>query len=368
MTKYTLPAESRILIIKMSALGDVVHALPVARALKQALPGARIDWVVEEKARGVLEGNSDIDRVLVAKTSKWRRYPGLSSLREIAGLMGKLRGGHYDLAIDLQGLVKSGVITLLSGARLRLGYDSDYCRERLSAIFTNCKGRPASREQHVVEQHLELLRTIGIPRDGQVSFPLPQSHEADRAIHYFLASLPGGTPERLVVIHPGAGWVTKLWALDRYALLADRIRRELDATILILWGPGEEAMAWELKKKMKEEGHVACPTSVVEMISLFRRCRLLVAGDTGPLHLAAACGLPTVGIFGPTSPLRNGPYGVPASVAHIPLPCSNCYGRTCSYGVECLRTLSVEEVFARVGALVGRLKWNFPQRNVEMVS
>lgn len=363
-----LPAQGRILIVKMSALGDVVHALPVARALRQALPGARIDWVVEEKARGVLEGNPDVDRVLVTKTSKWRRCPGLSSLREIAGLMGKLRGGRYDLAIDLQGLVKSGIITLLSGARLRLGYDPDYCRESLSALFTNCKGRPASREQHVVEQHLELLKAVGISRNGPVSFPLPHSHEVDRAVNYFLASLPGGTPERLVAIHPGAGWVTKLWPLERYALLADRIRRELGGTILILWGPGEEAMAWGLKEKMKEEGHVACPTSVPEMISLFPRCRLLVAGDTGPLHLAAACGLPAVGIFGPTSPLRNGPYGVPASVAHIPLPCSNCYGRTCPYGVECLRILTVEEVFTRVGALVGRLQWNGPRCNVGVAS
>lgn len=357
MTEYVLPEESRILIIKLSALGDVVHALPAARALRRALPKARIDWVVEEKARQAVEGNPDIDRVLVTRTRWWRRRP-LSSLGEMVGVVAELRRARYDVAIDFQGLVKSGVVALLSGARLRLGYDREFCRERLSSLFTNRRWRPPSREQHVVEQHLGLLQAVGIQAEAEVPFSLPLSQEVDRVMNSYLDSLPGGPPERLVAIHPGAGWVTKRWPVERYARLADRIRRELGGRILILWGPGEESLAREMREKMREEGGIACSTSVPELISLFRRCSLLVAGDTGPLHLAAACGLPCVGIFGPTSPLRNGPYGVPSAVAHIPLPCSNCYGRTCRYDLRCLDALTVDEVFERVGAVAARLQWS----------
>lgn len=365
MTECLLPEESRILIVKLSALGDVIHALPVARALRRALPKAQIDWVVEEKAREVLEGNRDIDRVLITRTRQWRRHP-LSDLGEMKALVSRLRRARYDVAIDLQSLVKSGMIAFLSGARVRLGYDREYCRERLSALFTNRRWRPASREQHVVEQHLGVLRAFGIDAVSEASFPLPASKESDRVMGCYLDSLPAGPPERLVAVHPGAGWATKRWPVERYALLADRIHRELGGTILILWGPGEEPMAWQMRDRMKEESHVSCSTSVSELISLFRRCHLLVAGDTGPLHLAAACGLPTVGIFGPTSPLRNGPYGAPAAVAHVPLPCSNCYGRSCSYGLLCLDTLTVEAVFARVGALAARLQWSGVERGAEV--
>jgi heptosyltransferase-1 len=300
-----------VALVKLSSLGDVVHALPVAVTLRTRLGGTRITWIVEAREAAVLQGHEAIDEILAVDTRRWRRARGpadlVRAMHELVALRRRLRGACFDAVLDLQGLLKSGLVSAATGAPLRVGFAAARCREPLSALFSNRHVAPAASAGHVVDQYLAVLVALGI-REGKPEFRIPVDPGAEARMDGALAALGVKPRVRLVVVNPGAGRVGKRWPFERYRELVRRLRDEAAATTVVVWGPGERETAQAIA--VGGPGAVlAPPTSIPELAGLLRRATAVVAGDTGPLHLAAAVGTPCVGLYGPTRAERNGPYG-----------------------------------------------------------
>jgi len=296
-----------VALVKLSSIGDVVHALPVAAALKRHAPGTRITWVAEAREATVVRGHPDVDAVVVADTRGWRRTrPGVPAMREALAVARTLRAAAFDVAIDLQGLLKSGFLTALTRAPRRIGFAPGVARERASAVFTNARVRPPAHARHVVEQYLALLAPLGIA-DAGVEFRLPVDPAAAAVADDFLAGAGIKPADRLVVLNPGAGRTDKQWPRAHFEALARGLASEAEARVVVLWGPGEAHDAHAIAAAAGATP--APPTTLAELAALARRARLMIAGDTGPLHIAAALGTPCLALFGPTSAARNGPYG-----------------------------------------------------------
>lgn len=318
------PPAPRVALVKLSSLGDVVHALPAAHALRAWWPRAELTWVVERREEAILAGNPDLDHVVPIDTRLWRRElcrptgaPGV--LAEVRGLVRRLRAGRFDLAVDLQGLWKSGVITRLTGAPVRAGLAMGRCRERANALFTTHRVTPPV-DVHVVEENLAVLSALGVgavpPSDRK--FPLPPDAVADRAVRDLLEA-EGVKPDTpLVVLNPGAGAASKRWPIGAYRRLGDELALRLGARVVLTWGPGEEPPARAIAHGMRAPALVPPPTSIRELVALLRRATLVVGGDTGPIHVAGALGVPTLGLYGPTSARRNGPCGPRTAAVQSP--------------------------------------------------
>ena len=304
------PAPRSIAIVKLSALGDVVHATPVVEALADAWPAARLTWVVERRAAALLRDHPRLADVVTIDTRTWRRVRTPSAAIEVARTLGalrrRLRAASFDVALDLQGLVKSGLVTAATGAPVRVGFAAGFRRERLNGLFTNRHVTPPPSARHVVDQYLALLEPLGVA-PGRVAFTLPTRDTAEARVDEFFAEAGLKPHGRVVVLNPGAGRPAKRWPVDRFAELAARLGREASARVLVLWGPGEEAAAQTIARA--PAAVLAPATDVETLMAVMRRASVVVAGDTGPLHVAAAVGAPCVGLYGPTSAVRNGPYG-----------------------------------------------------------
>jgi ADP-heptose:LPS heptosyltransferase len=227
---------------------------------------------------------------------------------KVGRLRRRIRGARFDVALDLQGLMKSGLLTAYTGAPLRIGFSAPRCRERLNCLFTNRRVTPPPAAVHVVDQYLSLLAPLGIT-PGPAEFRLPARPEAERRMEDFLGEQGVKRRDVLVAINPGAGREDKRWPIARLTEVADRLAAECGARILLLWGPDEVHMARVIRDGLSARAILAPPTDLDELTALLRRVSLLVANDTGPLHLAAALGTPCLGLFGPTRAERNGPYG-----------------------------------------------------------
>jgi len=300
-----------IALVKLSSLGDVVHALPVAAALRARLPHARLSWIVERREAALLRGNGILDAVVPVDTRGWRRALAPVDLaragRGLSELARDLRAARFDVALDLQGLLKSGLLTAATRAPLRIGFAPALCRERWSALLTNRHVTPPASARHVVEQYLALLEPLGV-RPAAIEFPLPRNAAAEaRADAFFVRS--GVKPsDRLVALLPGAGRADKRWPADRFAALGARLTAETGASVLVVWGPGEHDTAKAIVDSAR--GALLAPaSSIEELVALLGRAAVVVGGDTGPLHLAAALGVACVGLYGPTAAERNGPWG-----------------------------------------------------------
>lgn len=303
----------RVALVKLSALGDIVHALPVAAALRAAWPGVRLAWVVERRHAAVLRDHPALDEVVTVDTRAWRRARRprvlVAALAEIARVRRRLRGARFDVALDLQGLVKSGVVAWATGAPLRVGFAARWGREPLSALFTNRRLVPPLSARHVVDQYLALLAALGVTPAERPEFHLPRDGAAETMIDEFFHSSGLAPRDRVVVLNPGAARPEKRWPAPRFAELAARLSESPGVRVAVLWGPGEEGTAREIAEGAAGGAVLLPPTDLHRLIAVLRRASVLVAGDTGPLHLGAALGAPCVGLFGPTSATRNGPYG-----------------------------------------------------------
>jgi lipopolysaccharide heptosyltransferase I len=301
---------ARIALLKLSSLGDVIHALPVAATLRAARPGARLSWIVERREAAVLQGHPALDEVIVADTRGWRRARGPAAARaalaDALALRRRLARARFDVAVDLQGLLKSGLLAAATRAPLRIGFDARWRREPLSALFANRRVTPPPAARHVVEQYLALLAPLGIT-ERRLEFTLPVTPAAETAIDEWLAGAGLKPGRRLVVLNPGAGRPDKRWPLTHHAELARRLVQDAGAHVVVTWGPGEESAARAIAAGAPATA--APPTDLTTLPALLRRASVMVAADTGPLHMAAALGTPCVGLYGPTSAERNGPYG-----------------------------------------------------------
>jgi len=271
----------KLLAIRLSAFGDVIHTIPAVGALRDA--GHEIAWVVERPYRELVELVAGVETIPVLM-KRWGRHP-IASRAEIRETRRRIR--RFDATVDFQGLLKSAMIAVLSGAKARYGFARNIIREKGAALFVN---RPVSVDErgHVVEWNLDLARGID-PSIGGVP---------DVDFTPFAEEFEGDFDNRIVLL-PGAGKANKLWPAERFRELA----RLLGDDVVVAWGPGERRLAESIGARVAPE------TTLRQLAHLLRRARLVVGGDTGPLHLAAALHAPVVGIFGPTSPVRNGPYG-----------------------------------------------------------
>jgi lipopolysaccharide heptosyltransferase I len=291
----------KLLLVRLSAMGDVIHALPLAQ--NAAAAGATVAWVVERQVAGVLEGNPHCARILVADTKAWRRRPlARQTLREIRALSRQMRAFAPDQTIDAQGLWKSALVARMAGAPVA-GFAGRERREASSALLCSVRVTPSQDARHVVDRNLALLSAVGIPvaaRAPDAAYLLARpSPEADA----FLASVP----RLFAVLHPGAGREDKTWGEERFALLARTLRERLGLHAVISWGPGDEDRAQRLEALLPGSSRPAL-LGFPGLARLYAASQLFVGGDTGPMHLADALGVPTVALFGPTDPERNGPY------------------------------------------------------------
>jgi len=296
----------KLLIVRLSAMGDILHALPLAANARAA--GATVGWVVERAFAGVLEGSPDIDRAFLVDTQAWRQSPFASeTLRAVRALRRELQAFAPDRAIDAQGLWKSAIAARASGAPV-IGFSRAARREPLSAVVCEFPVTPAAEPAHIVDQNLSLLAPAGIEiatraPDASYLADAP-SPEADA----FLAS----QPRPFVLLHPGATRPEKAWSEERFAHLARAFIRETQISPVVSWGRGDERRAERLRSLLPRRPPLPALT-FSGMARVIRASALFVAGDTGPLHLADALGVPTVALFGQSDPtrndaVRNGPY------------------------------------------------------------
>tara|TARA_B100000686_G_scaffold3113_1_gene3335 strand:+ start:1362 stop:2420 length:1059 start_codon:yes stop_codon:yes gene_type:complete len=339
--------QKKFLIIKLSSLGDIVHALPTAHTLRQEYPDAFIAWVVEERYQELLYDNPDIDTVIPIRTKFWRKNWNWETLKEILRIIKSMRKHKFDMAFDFHGLIKSGLIAMLSGARIKIGFHRKNCKEKISSVFTNKKGPYIENGTHIVDMCLTLAQSaLSTQREvKQFSLPSIPSQKVDN----FFQNNSELTKKPIIGINSGAGFESKLWDLERFAKLADRITVEMNCSVLLTWGPGEEQKTKQIAASMKQKCWIAPPTNITESISLYKHLALLVSCDSGPLHLCAALEIPTVSLFGPTDPLRNGAYGLHHGTVYKLLSCSFCWKRKCPLGTnECMKQMTVDEVFEAV--------------------
>jgi len=318
MTSSSIPLE-RVLVVRLSAMGDIIHTMPAVAALRAAFPRLTIGWIVEERwvellctLRTPRSGTRSaqrplVDRIHTVNTPEWRRSLfTLKTWHQMSAGLSHLRGAEYEAAIDFQGAVRSALLARWSGAKVIYG-DAQPRENAASMWYT----RPIiTRGIHVVEQALSLARAAapGLRRVPQIEFPVDPDAENKMA----LVAEKG----EFAILNPGAGWGAKQWPPERYGQVAKELARD-DLRSIVNYGPGEEQLA-EAVATASEGTAQPISCSISELIALTRRARLFMGGDTGPLHLAAALQVPVVALFGPTNPARNGPFGVDSIVLRSP--------------------------------------------------
>jgi heptosyltransferase-1 len=329
-----------ILIVRLGALGDIVHTVPAAAALRDTFPDARIDWLVDVKHREVVDLVEGLDRVIVVPSGTPAGW--VDTVRQI-------RRVRYDVALDFQGLMKSAVFARASGARRVIGFSIWHLREKTARPFyseTNDAGAAVqldeqAEEPHVIHKNLYLLRTLGVTFD-RVVFPLmPYDSLALRDVRSRVG-------DAFALINPGAAWPNKRWPPERFGEVAAFLREVRGLRSVVLWGPGEEALARAVVDASSGAAEPAPATRIADLLELSRAASLMISGDTGPLHIAGAAGTPIVAVFGPTNPARNGPWS-PADVVLSRYAACGChYDRRCHEPRWCLTEVTVAEVTAAI--------------------
>ena len=310
----------RILVIKPSSLGDVIHALPTVARLRHRYPAAHLAWLINAELSPLLDRCPVInDRILFHRRTAATWLP----------LLRQLRGGRFDLVVDLQGLARSGIFAVATRAPRRLGLGD--AREGARLAYTETV--PVTRA-HAVDRYLRVADHLGCE-------PLPVE---------FPLGLEGRAPSRpWIGINPSARWPTKLWGDDKFAELV----RQLPRDRVVVTGTAADRQRCE--RIAQGVRNLAGKTSLLELAETYRQCAVVITNDSGPMHLAAAVGTPVVAIFGPTDPALTGPYGSGHVVCHTGIPCSPCLKDRCRHErpMECMETVSVEQVLAAVASVRG---------------
>ncbi len=338
----------KILIIKLSAIGDVVQTLPALEAIKKLYPDSEITWVVEEAAAGILEGHPLIDRLLVSRRKAWLKtlrspLTAGAGIGDIIRFIRELRSVRYDIAIDFQGLFKSGVLIGLARATRKIGFDRT---RELSYLFLNERLPAYDIEKHALQRYLDVARYLGAS-DPSSECMLPIGREVS-AIRKKIEgmNLKDGP---LVAINPVARWDTKLWPERNFAELGDRLVKERKAVVIFTGSPEDRAVNDRIISLMGETAlNWAGETTLKEVAALASLSDLFITTDTGPMHLAAAAGAKVLALFGPTSPRRTGPYGPLHVVVRTGIVCSPCFQRKCEIGVRCMEGITVEAVMRQI--------------------
>ena len=320
---------NRILVIKLRAIGDVLLSTPVVQNLHDHFPLAQIDFLTDKFAAEVVSGNPWISNVLTFDRKN----------DSSAGIIRRVREKNYDLIIDLFSNPRSAIITGLSGARFRAGFPFRWRKYAYNIIIP-----PRTGNIHNIDFNLDALRRLDIPvQHFQPYFPLDDRAKQFADVWFREKNLDG---KQVVGLNPSGGWYTKRWGLEHYAHLGDLIGERYGASIVVLRGPGEEDDALFIQKRMKMQAHVIPQTTLAQLGAIIQQCAFIVSNDSGPMHIAASLGIPTLGIFGPTNPLQQGPYGNNHRwVRNEGLDCLECSLTVCPIGNICMTQLEVERVF-----------------------
>ncbi|MGB9630019.1 MAG: glycosyltransferase family 9 protein [Thermodesulfobacteriota bacterium] len=340
---------SKILVLRLSAVGDVIRTLPAVKALKEYSPNSTITWVVEEPSKTLLESQPEIDEVILFPRRRWAE--GIRSPQKIGKTLGEmgrfikaLRKREFDVVLDFHGILKSGLLSFFSGASKRIGFDRRSTKEG-NFLFSNVKVTISKEKISRYLRNFELLKGIGLEvRDFKPNLYIPQ--EDKRYVDSYFKNLSVSTRRPWIAIHPGTSTKTpyKRWMPQYYGQLADRLIRELKATVIFTWGPGELKWVESIQNMMKEFSLLAPRTETLTQLGeVLRRCNLYIGGDTGPLHIASLLGIPVVAIYGPTDPIVNEPLGRYIMVRKD-VGCNPCRNRYCE-DLSCLKSITVEDVF-----------------------
>jgi len=330
-------AEQRFLLVRLGSLGDVVHALPAASALRATFPEAQIDWVIDPKWARLLEGNPHLSRVIPFDRK---------SLGGIAATIRTLRAAHYTCVIDFQALYKSALLAFSTGAPRRIGFSSAYAREGLAAHLYTERLNP--RGPHKADHNLTLAHAAGA-KALSAQFPLTIRTQDDETVQRELVQR-GVTS--FFVLNPGGGWRSKCWPPERYGELHKILSVRYGIPGVISIGPGEEPLATAAVAAAGKSAPVVVSLPIGPLLALLRRAKFVVSADTGPLHLASALGAPVVGLYGPTDPARNGPYSKCDLSIRNPRFSETTYNRGTSY-LNSMLSISVEQVAVVVARRLG---------------
>ena len=344
-------SPKKILIVRLGAIGDVIRTLPALNSLRRKFPENYIAWIVEEKSQSILAGHPQIDELIILKRDKWQKQildinTFFATIKEVLFFLRDLRKKRFDLVFDFHGIIKSGIIGLLSGARERVGFRGKFTRE-FNFLFNNHRISLPEGRLNRVERNLRLLSYLGVDEDARDAiFPLfPEDRAAIDTFFQRYVNLRG---KPLVAIHPGSSTKTgfKRWDSFKYARLADKLIECYRATLILTWSGEEIEIVKDIKSMMKNDPIIACATSTLrELAELIKRCDLYIGGDTAPMHIATFNNIPVLAIFGPTDPVENAPYGKNRHIIiRRDLPCSPCRNRKCPTR-ECTEVISCDEVF-----------------------
>jgi lipopolysaccharide heptosyltransferase I len=366
MLPVDLNRIERLLILKVSSMGDLVHASPVAAALKRAFPHLRIGWIAEDRHAGVLADSPRIDRLHIIPHRVLRERPfGREARQAVLQLARELRAERYQVALDLQGLLKSAIWGVLGGVPIR--YGAHRMRE-LTPLLLRRIPIPDCPDRHVVQQYLDAARWLGAPcefpdlyatpddahaPEPPVEFPLYVPDTARQQVACKLAQL-GIDDQPLISMNPSAGRPWKRWRLENFAELSDRIEAEWGIPVVFVGGPSDKPLEEQLARlKCRPLRSLIGCTSLKEAMAVVQRSAVHVCGDTGTAHIAAAFRVPVVSLYGPTSPDRTGPYGQRARALYKRPLCTACPPNRC-IRKECLQWITVDEVMDAVAPLVGQ--------------
>ena len=338
-----LAPDARLLIVRMGALGDIVHALPVLAALRAHRPDVRVDWLVDARYDSLLALVEGLARRVVVRArddhadARSVRFAGVAGMGRALGF---LRGQAYAAALDLQGLIKSAVFARGSGADRVIGFERRALREP-AAAWCYREQVPVDDRGHVVHKNLAMLAPLGVASAG-VAFPWTPSSSAvaDAVAADARVTAAGG----FVLLNPGAAWENKRWSVEHFGALARGLGERHHLPSVITWGPGEQGRAEAVVAHAGEHAFASPPTALGDVLALGRAARLCVSGDTGPLHLAASVGTPIVGLFGPTRPERNGPWLASDVAVSRAGECVCFHKRQCLKGQACIDRIGVAEV------------------------
>lgn len=294
----------KLVIVKLSSIGDIIHTLPALAALRRHFPDADVTWVVERSSAQLLRGNPLLNRLIELDTRQWRRrWRSPSVWSEVMVCFRELRAHQFDIGLDFQGLIKSGLVLYLSGAQQRVGFETACLREKFSLTFLTHQV-PASDDVHVIEKNLQLVRSLGAACEGAYEFPL---HIADEDRQWVESTLQAHGVKEFAILNPGGAWKGKRWSPAGYAAIGTFLHEAYGLVSVVTHAPDEQMLAQEVVARCRDSVIPLCCT-LKQLAALADRASLFVGGDTGPMHLAAARGTPIVAIFGPTVARRNGPF------------------------------------------------------------
>ena len=345
-----------ILIVKLSAIGDVIHTLPALNAVRNYYPNANITWLVEEDAAPLIQGHEALDRVIVSKRKRWlkslRSLSFLNTVQEVCGFIKVLRDTRYDMILDFQALLKSGILIAFARGRRKIGFGKGLEHMEHSYIFLNERIPAVDMEIHALSRGMMLIDGVGIPTN-EVEYKLPVSDHDRKKIYELMKQHGINGAKSLIAINPVAKWETKLWPNKKLAELADMLIDQQDMEIVFTGGVKDYSIIQTITSSMKGRAiNFAGKTTLRELAALYEKAALVISTDTGPMHLAAAVGTPVVALFGPTASWRTGPYGTGHQVITAELECSPCFKRRCET-TDCMYQISVEQVLNGVQKVLG---------------